>query len=79
MLSHSIGLGTELFGGAYKFLSELGPCGWTQGLFFYKKYRLSQKKLPAKTPAGLLRLFPLLLILPHIKRTNKGFNRPRPR
>jgi hypothetical protein len=27
----------KLFGGAYKFLSELGPCGWTQGLFFIKK------------------------------------------
>jgi hypothetical protein len=40
-------LGTELFGGAYKFLSELGPCALSQGPFFIKK-------LPAKIAAASL-------------------------
>jgi len=33
----------KLFGGAYKFLSELGPCGWTQGLFLLKNHQLNKK------------------------------------
>jgi hypothetical protein len=50
MLSHSIGLGKKLFGGAYKFLSELGPCGWTQGLFFIKNTSFHKKNYPPKSP-----------------------------
>jgi len=46
----------KLFGGAYKFLSELGPCGWTQGLFFIKNTGI-HKKITRQNPSRPLSPF----------------------